>query len=284
MSGRGGSQHLTWPAERFYWAVLDASSLPRGGRLERRLGYLFEASVPGLDAEHLHAVYRRLPGDGRYVACGLPCDEAGPAAAAALTLTPTSLPPFIAEPVNPATLNLLTGRFAPPAVRRLRRRWIGLVAIVVLLCAALATLGLERRVQAAKRGIEAIEAARGAVLAEVLGAQAGGGAQPASLRLTAERRRLEQTRDADVDISAVTNGAVLLASLLAHWPADVHATTESVSVAEGSITIRAAVPTMADAQRFADAFVPMCGWRLRQPRSEAGHDDVTVTLVLEAVP
>ncbi len=284
MSGRGDANHLTWPPERFYWAVLDTSSLPRGGRQDRRLGYLFEASVPGQDAEHLHAVYRRLPGDGRYVACGLPHDEAEAAAAAALTLRPESLPSFIAEPVDPATLNLLTGRFAPPAVRTLQRRWIGLVALVVLLCAALATLGLERRVQAAKRGIEAIEAARGAVLAEVLGAEAGEGGQPASLRLTAERRRLEETRDADVNVSAVTNGAVLLASLLAHWPPDVHATTESVSVGDGSVTIRAAVPTMADAQQFADAFAPMSGWRLRQPRSEARRDDVAVTLVLEAVP
>ncbi len=284
MSGRGELHHLTWPAERFYWAVLDASSLPAGGRLERRLGYLFEASVPGMDAEHLHAVYRRLPGNGRYVACGLPCDEADAAAAAALSLTPESLPPFVAEPVEPAMLNLLTGRFAPPAVRTLRRRWIGLVAIVVLLCAALATLGLERRVLAAKRGLESLEAARGALLDDVLGADSGGGGQPATLRLTAERRRLERTRDADVDVGAVTNGALMLASLLAHWPADVHATAESVSVGDGSVTVRAAVPTMADAQRFADAFAPMSGWRLRQPRSETRRDDVAVTLVLEAVP
>ena len=52
------SLHLRWPAERFYWAVLDASQVSAvSGKLNQRLGYLFENFLPGVAIENVQAVY-----------------------------------------------------------------------------------------------------------------------------------------------------------------------------------------------------------------------------------
>jgi hypothetical protein len=279
-------RHLQWPAERFYWAVLDASVLPTrarwgNGRSAMRLGYLFENVVPGVPIEDVHSVYRRLKGrQGRFVACGVPFTVLEGVDPDAVTLRPRSLPSFIQEDLDPARLNVLTGPYLPGAVRRLRRRWLAHIGVMLVVCVGALLVGAERRVGAVGKQHDDVIAARTLVLEQVLGPQTRttGSSQPPELRLTAELRRLEQTRNPDVAIAQLANGSSILNELLSRWPGDVHARTESIVVAPASITVRATVDTMADAQRFADAFVGLRDWRLRQPRSESrrGHVDVTL--------
>ncbi len=292
------TQHLRWPAEGFYWAVLDGSVLSSAGRtgrtrLSQRLGYLFESVLPGLAIEEIHAVYRPLPAAGsglRYLACGVPravLEQKVPPQA--VTLTPDSLPSFVDDEIDPADFNLLTGLFLPKAARSLQRRWLMLVALVLIACASLIVLGIERRVHAAQDQLASIGTAKARVLEQVIGPTAvgsGQSSQPPELRLTAELRRLEQTRSADVGVSEVVDGSVVLNNLLVLWPNDLHAQTESLSITPGSIDIRARVPTMADAQRMADAFVPLKGWRLQQPQTESRreHIDATLRLVRSGEP
>jgi hypothetical protein len=275
---------LEWPANRFYWAVLDGSLVrgrirPARGRSAKRLGYLFESVIPGVPIEDVHAIYRRLKGhQRRFIACGLPSGALDAIDPEAVTLTPGSLPSFIQEDVEPAGLNMLTGQYLPGAIRRLRRRWLTHIGVVLIVCAAALFAGLERRVQAVRDQLDDVIAARSLVLEQVLGAQtsATASSQPLDLRLTAELRRLEQTRNADVSLTEVADSSAVLNDLLTLWPSEVHALTESISVTPTSITVRAAVATMADAQEFADAFAGLGGWRLRQPQSESrrGHLDV----------
>ena len=286
------TQHLRWPAEGFYWAVLDGSVLSSAGRTGRtrlslRLGHLFESVLPGLAIEEIHAVYRPLPAVGagrRYLACGVPRavleHEVPPQA---VTLTPDSLPSFVDDEVDPADFNLLTGLFLPKAARSLKRRWLMHVALVLIACASLIVLGIKRRVHAAQDQIASIGTAKARVLQQVIGPSAvgsGRSSQPPELRLTAELRRLQQTRSADVGVSEVVDGSAVLNNLLVLWPNDLHAQTESLSISPGSINIRARVPTMADAQRLADAFVPLKGWRLKQPQTESRRDHVAAILRL----
>ena len=285
--------HLRWPAERFYWAVLDGSVLTSAAhngrrRLTERLGYLFESVLPGLAIEQVAAVYRRLPGGGkRYVACGLPQSvleqDVSPGA---VSLTPAALPPFVNDGVDLADLNLLTGTFLPKPLRSLERRWFAHVALLLTVCAALLILGLERRIHATHTQMASVAAAKMALYEEVLGppaTRAGGGLQPPALQLTAERRRLERTRSADPVLLDVVDCSRVLAELLLRWPQDVHAQTESMSVAPDSITIRSQVPSMADAQRLADALVSLPGWLLQQPQSEVRRDHIAVTLRFQSL-
>ena len=288
MSRPPASQRICWPARRFYWAVLDTTGFPRAGTARgpstRQLGYVFENVLPGVQIEHVHAVYRRLPAQGRVLACGVPAETLKPLADHAVTLTPESLPPFVTEEVDPASLNLLTGRFLPPAIRRRRHRWFGQVAMIVATCAALLVWGMERRTSALRHQRHDVSEARTQVFGQVLGSgwgQAASGGQPPELRLAAEVRRLEQTRQGDHDMTELSDCSLLLAKVLSHWPAAVRARTESVSVTEAAVTIRANVASMADAQQFANAFAGLPGWRLKQPRSEVRRDHVVVTMRLE---
>lgn len=288
--------HLRWPADRFYWAILDASSMPgrltvRSRRQHERLGYLFESVLPGVTIEQVQAVYQRMPGDAkRVLACGITCNVLEQEVdQCALTLSPQTAPAFVDERIEPTALNLLTGRFLPRAVRRVRRRLILSIALVLTLCAVLVIVGLERRTSAERRAHDDVLTARTAILQQVLGSAApapgmgadtpGAGAA-VELRVTAERRRLEQTRSHDVAVSDLHDSARVLARLLALWPSDVPAQTQSLSISSTSITIRAQVPSMTDAQRLADALARFPNWQLHQPQSESQRDHVQVTLRL----
>lgn len=283
--------HLRWPADRFYWAILDTSSMPgrpigRSRRQHERLGYLFESVLPGVTIEEVQAVYQGLPGDAkRVLACGLPKNVLNnDVDASAVTLTPESAPGFLEGSVDLARLNLLTGSFLPHTVRRLRRRWRLHVCLIFTLCAALLVVGLERRTNLHRHWINDLTAAQATTIKQVLGPNTtlpGAGAGAGELRLIAQRRRLEQTRSDDLPVSKVGNAAAILTRLLAPWPQNLHVQTQSLSITSSSITIRASVPTMADAQTLADAFASINGWRLQQPQSEARRDRVDVTMRFE---
>ncbi len=279
--------HLRWPADRFYWAILDTSSMPgrltvRSRRQHERLGYLFESVLPGVTIEQVQAAYQRLPGDAkRVLACGITRNVLEQEVdQCALTLSPQTAPAFVDERIEPAALNLLTGRYCPGVVRRAHRRLILSIGLALTLCAVLVILGLERRTSAQRRAHDDVFTARTAILEQVLGSAAPAPGMGAELRLTAERRRLEQTRSHDVAVSELHDSARVLARLLGLWPSDVPAQTESLAISSTSITIRAQVPSMADAQRLADALALLPNWQLHQPQSESRRDHVQVTLRL----
>ena len=106
---------------------------------------------------------------------------------------------------------------------------------------------------------------------------------PPELRLLAELRQLEETRSGSAPASAAADGSVILAQVLASWPRAVHAETESLSVAAGSVTLSGRVPSMAEAQTLASALARVDGWRVNQPQTEARADGVQFTLRLEPV-
>ncbi len=282
-------RHLSWPSQSFYWAILDTSDFPRAsfgrGPNARQLGYVFESVLPGLQIEQVHAIYRSLPGNGRVLACGVPADALETLPDDIVTLTPESLPPFLSEFADADSLNLLTGRFVPTGVWRVRRRWIAQVWIILATCVALLVWGLERRTIALRGQSDDFVEARASVLEQALGtaiARSTPGGQPPELRLAAEVRRLEQTRETGHATTELTDCSSILEAVLMRWPAEVRAQAESVSITEAAVTIRAIVATMADAQVFANAFAAMPGWRLKQPRSEVRRNQVVVTMRLEA--
>ncbi len=276
-------RHVRWPAERFYWALLDGGLLPRGGKRRRQLGYLFERFLPGLAIEGVQAVYRAVPGArNRFLACGAPAEKLREQLdAGALTLAPQALPAFGDQPLDPAAFNLLTGPLLPEAVRSLRRRAVSLAVTVVIGCCLLLIAGLERRERAVEAHTAGVLAAQAATIERALGPGARESTQPPQVRLVAALRQLEQTRRADPAAAGVLDCSVVMSEFLKHWPAGLHVSTESIVVAPDSINVRAIVATMGEAQLLADALGGLSGWRLLQPQSEARKDDVVVALRLE---
>jgi hypothetical protein len=265
----------TWPADRFYWAMLDVSSLPPrllGRPSPRRLGYLFERYLPA-PIESVHAAYTMIE-KGRVLACAVDrarLDQDCPSDA--IALAPRSPPPFIDADVS--GLNLLVGDYEPESISRRRARWRFELAAALVLIAAVILAGMHRRAQRHEAHLAATSAALAEVYDETLG-PAEPSAQPASLRLTAELRRLQQTRGGvAVEPASAASG---LAALLAPWPADLDVRTESVVVTESSMTLVVLLADNEEVQRFAASIAGVEDWTMIQPQVRSVRDGVRATI------
>ncbi|MBC7835952.1 MAG: hypothetical protein H7Y88_12765, partial [Phycisphaerales bacterium] len=152
--------HLTWPADRFYWSVLALPGYSRRGELPSGLLSDVQADIP--DGEPIHAVGAPLHSiDNCALGNNLNPAHAGTAVLvcaarisdldalppSTLSLTPASIPPEFAAQVDPASLNLLVGRFEPRPYRAARFRRHAAAAAAVLLVAVLVSVGVHRRAQ-----------------------------------------------------------------------------------------------------------------------------------------
>lgn len=275
-----GSESVRWPADRFYWAVLDASLLPRAARRDpERLGYLFEPLVP-CELEDLHAVY--VPGaDGRVVACAAEraaLDETVEGGATALG--PDAVPDCVDATLDPAAINLLTGEYEPEAARSLRRtanRALLLSSVAALL---VLSLGFERRADALADQAATVRASELALATEVLGSDASRSALPISLQIESELRSLRRTRSSDVPIDRLPDASLELSGLLSLWPGDLHVETDSIHVTPESIHVQSRVGTTDDAQTLASTLSTLEGWTSGTPTIRARSGEVRTSVQL----
>ncbi len=249
------SPHLRWPAERFYWALLEAPGWVRPGPIADGLREPLADEVPG--EVELHAACAPL-GDGTVLACAAVVTEVEPLRAEALSLTPEDLPEFARGRCDPSTLNLLTGPFEPLPVRAARRRAHALAAGTVAACALLAAFGLMRRAEAWRADEQA---ARDAAVVAIAAAAPDGDLLAERDRLLREAQRAAAQRHAN-------DAAADLASVLDGWPARASCQVQSIGVnAEGASV---AVTLREDPGAFLGALSPPDGWALDEPRLNAG--------------
>jgi hypothetical protein len=261
--------YVLLPPQQFYWAVVDASQVakasgsqprnPRNPRTlrnfrnfrgHRQLGYLFENVLP-VPIEDVQAVYVRLPG-GSYLACGMDKNLLQAQCNGHLHLGPDQVPPDICDSVPAERINLLACEFEPKVVQRLKVRWLLRTAAMLLLAAMVIGIGLHRRTVVNQRSLAALDNSR-QQLFQVAGIDPAG-SQPPELKLTAELRRLRQTRLAPTGDMELTDVTTLLAALLSHWPPDeAHMQTEFLSVTPTAITVRGLVPASDGAQVVASS-------------------------------
>jgi hypothetical protein len=293
------SGNLILSSENFYWAVLDTSQLAGLGQrglsrnFHRQLGYLFENVLP-VPIEEVQVAYVRLT-DGRYLACGLDKQLLRSQCNGHVHLGPDRVPPHISDAVKSEQINLLTGEFEPKAIQRLKARWLLQMTTMIALVTVLAAVGLHRRAMTCQDAIAGLNEAREQVF-EIAGVDSlgggtfSGGGQPPELRLTAEMRRLRQTRQAPVAESQLTDVTPLLAALLSRWPSpeDVHLQTESLSITPTVITLRGVVPASAAAQAIASSINTVelqsdfRAWTMAPPQVTNVRDGVQVVLQMTA--
>jgi hypothetical protein len=274
------------PAESFYWGVLDTTPL-KGRRVARQqLGYLFESMLP-VSVDDVHCAFTPLQiSEGRrHVACGMKHERLqqvmAERGAGLIAIRPEQIPQFVADGVNGQgdvilkALNLLTGPYQPPAIRMLHKRWIIQVAASLALCAVLVAIGAQRRVASIDRQIGRVNEQREALCEQVLGPSKS--AQPSELRLTAELRTLRRTHQQPQHEVQQFDAALVLTSLLQHWPRELHLQTESLVVTPTRIAIRTSAQTSNDVQSLASALGPLetgGAWRLNQPQINSSRDGV----------
>jgi hypothetical protein len=241
------SEHATWPAERFYWCVLDApgwmkTGVPPPGMLQR-----LEDELPVPPAE-VHAVGTPLP-DGRLLVCAARRDELE--GVRALSLTPESLPDFV-DGGDPSRLNLLVGAFEPAVVSGTRTRTHLVAAAAVLACGLAISAGLLRRASSWSGAAAALEREAAALTPP--------GAAEALTDQIAAAREAAQVAGA----VGAPDSALALAAVLSGWPSSVACSPQSIAVDRSGASISVAVE--GDPEPFLSALRPPPGWRLDEPR------------------
>ena len=278
-----GETCLRWPPERFFWSFIDTEGMvhtsARGTPLNRAARALPPAllgelqDVVPVPVESLHAVYvPSLRGDGMVV-CAVDSAElealhTGPA----LTLAPSSLPPFLDGACDPSCINVLVGRYEPAMITSLRRRPIVTVAIGLALVAVLLAAGLARR-----SSVWSAESGRAATqYADVLAAVNADPRDPMPL----ERELAQARRAADPDSvpAATPDAALVMAKVLDAWPTKVESQPRAIAVRPGSAALT--VELAGDARPFLEAFHAPAGWTLDEPRVTSARGITTLNLVL----
>ncbi|MCC6676320.1 MAG: hypothetical protein IT436_04175 [Phycisphaerales bacterium] len=271
------------PADRFYWAVLDAPGLrSRPGASARPL-------PPGLLAELADQIPQPLDevwavglpiGDGRMLVCAARRDDLNQLDAGARALVPESLPPGIDRALADrlSSFNLLVGDFEPAPVRRDRwrrhRAWAGLVVPL----AVLVSVGLIRRAAHWSDVARAAEESQSQLAADLLGP--GIPLEQVNYTLDAELDRLRElarARPADPN-----DASVRLATLLRSWPAVIPSKPQSVSVNDSGVTVSVSVD--GDPAPFLSAFKAPEGWALDEPRLNQAGELTRLTLHLHRKP
>ncbi len=246
----------TWPAERFYWAVLDAPGAGRPGELPPGLSAMLEDDAP-IRACDVHAVGVPLAGD-RLAVCAAERRELADLPAGVLSLCPAGLPAFLeGEGVAPDRFNLLVGMYEPRPYRLARIRRHAVAAAVVVLCGLLVCVGLLRREAHWRARAESTRAA-----AVEVASAAVPGARPEDLGGRAAR--LRGAHDALAKAAPAPDAARALAALLHVWPTSVPSRPQSVSVSPSGISVSVALE--GDPAAFLRALTPPAGWTLEEPR------------------
>jgi hypothetical protein len=248
--------HRTWPADRFYWIVLDTHGVTRAGALPALLLPMLEEAAPA-DTTTMHAACVPLT-DGRLAVCAIDRSELESIPSETLSLTPDSLPPFVDSlGVSRDQFNLLVGEFEPRPIRAARIRRHAFAAATLLLCGVLITIGLHRRAshwnEAAKTAREhATQLAVTAFKSERLD------------DLANEAARLRETQDIFTRTKPPPDASLILAHVLNAWPANVPSKPQSISIGDAGVSISLSIE--GDATAFLQAFTPPKGWTLDEPR------------------
>jgi hypothetical protein len=258
---------VRWPADRFFWAILDAPGVRAwaGQTMPEGLRPLLQEDLPS-PVDQVHAVAVSLP-DGKVLVCAAPRGELGELAESCLRLSPECLPPDLTiEPgVDTGSLNLLVGDFEPRTLRRERAKRRMLVSLTAAALACLLAVGLVRRAEAWGRTEREARTAVSTL-----------GATPAVLHVELERLRKAPRPGAHATSSP--DAAVALAGLLASWPRQLECQTDSVNV--GSSTMTLSLTVTKDARPFLSALKPPEGWILEEPRLTSSGEGARLNLVL----
>lgn len=125
--------------------------------------------------------------------------------------------------------------------------------IGLILLAAAASVGLERRIRLTDTRTTELRAAVARAYRHALGDAAARSSQPPAAVLTAELRTLRATRRPEKHDDPRETADRALAGLLNAWPENALSKTESITVAERTIEIVMRVPDLETAQTFVTA-------------------------------
>jgi len=267
------SPHIVWPANRFYWSIVDAgagSSRPSDDYLDS----LAEPDFP-LSLDELHVVHTPLP-DSAFLACALPKVDLDALPAGALTLMPEAVPEGMSDEAAVPTLNLLVKQYEPrPLARERTRRWMiatGSVAAALLLL----SVGLMRRSAAWSEQAAELTRHTEKSVREAIPPAAASDVNPTLWSLEREIESLRATRADEAKVNASPDAALALATVLASFPRTQSLRTDLLAVTPTTITLN--VATDGDPQAFLKSLAAPAGWNLEEPRLSTSKGNATLAI------
>lgn len=280
---------ISLPAHAFYWAILDASDLPADARrlndpsLRATLDERFQDELP-LPVEELAVAYKRN-NQSSILACGLPVPRVRQVVDERpdlLLLTPDGVPHALNIAADSHSLNLLRGRFEPPALARAKQRRTNALLALSAAAIALASLGVLRRTDHMRSEASALEAQMTAAAAHTSGSHTD--LERLLPALEAERERLILTRTARAQQSIPTDVSSAVASILAAWPTGLEVRTQALAATAQGMTIAADLNDAAGGQELAKALGSVPGWNLQVPRIRSTGKSVRFDATLQRKP
>lgn len=285
---------ITWPPERFVWAVIDSQGWQRSGPLPDGFRAGLQELCPAPLEGH-HAVCVPLPNDtaslqpARLLVCTAPTYELSGLPEHIESLTPTHAPAGIlpdvlgdAERIALASrLNLLVGPMEPRPVRERRFKWHAVLAALTVVCSVVVAIGLVRRQQhwravesAARTSLEALARemhAAPSIRADQLPAALEARAQTAA-RLARTARAAEVPRDA-------TEG---LAGMLTAWPLRPEARLLGLTAGGDHASLSIAV--QGDPAPLLNDLRSPAGWTMAEPRISTSGVVTRLSIALTRSP
>jgi hypothetical protein len=266
---------LTWPADRFYWAVLDAPGV-RAGIMPSGLAASLQDELP-VDVDTLHAVATPIE-NARVLVCAVKREDLAALPPEVLSLTPSEFPDIAAIATDilsdapaPRLPELLTGPFEPKPLRRERALRTSILAASILLTAALISTGLLRRVSSLHEHADAARSDSATLLRDATSS----GTLDALTRETTRYQSLAATPHALTPPDA----AAALASLLRTWPDGAACEANSVSI--NPTTMSLAFSLDSDPRTLLSSLKAPAGWTLEEPRLASTANNTRVTLTLK---
>jgi hypothetical protein len=262
-----GSAHVRWPAERFFWSVLEAPGLSASytGPVPEGVLTLLADDLP-IPLEDVHAVGLAI-GPGRLLVCAARRSDLEVLPPGALSLTPESVPAFAEALVvesgdaDVTALNLLIGEFEPAAIRRARARTHLIAAATVAIASMLAALGLARRAEILSRDAEAARQASTSLVRGWVVDPTGD-----AFALQRELQRIREAHTQTQTIAVPIDVAPVLTETLLGWPTELAAEAQSIALAPSTLSLSVLLDESVEPARFLQALRPPAGWRIDEQR------------------
>ncbi len=272
----------SWPAERFYWAVLEteqSSDRVDSKHARIHLDGLLETHLP-VPPESLHAVYASL-GDGRVLACAVNRSDLATVSQEWIALTPKSLPPFLSDiQLDTSVLNVLVRNFEPRVYHDAARRRTLIASSAMMLCTLLICVGWLRRVQAAADLDQSIEQQVVQAANHVLSGDCSSGSEAqAAIDRALDRSTMLASSGRDL---ATFDAAMALQDLLAQWPHNDEVTVQNLSVTQDAVSVN--IDVRGDAMAFLKSITLPVNWKLDEPRLSTSNGTSRVSLVFRPTP
>lgn len=269
------------PVSELYFAVLAPPVSPRGRARTEELAYALEAALP-VPLDSVHPVYRPLP-DARVLAIAIEKSRAEALAHTHTSVHPAAWPDWLgplAERIEPASVNLLSGPCRSPRVTAARNILVRHALLGVATIALAASIGLQRRIRVQLAETTSAQARAAEIYTRALGPAPNATQSPAAM-MTSELRRLRATRGPATEARNHTPADTVLASLLSAWPADSRARTESIAVAERTTEVVLRVDDLDAAQTFITALGAAPGLRPGPAKTDREGQEIRLSLRLD---